>query len=72
MADANDLVKFTADLPKALFDALVDLATKRGVTANTVLQEAVAREKYFSEKEATGASILIEEKDKSFKKVLRK
>ena len=72
MADANDLVKFTADLPKALFDALVYLATKRGVTANTVLQEAVAREKYFPEKQATGASILIEEKDKSFKKVLRK
>jgi hypothetical protein len=72
MADANEPVKITANLPKELFDALVELANKRGVSANTVLQEAVAREKYFSDKEASGASILIEEKDKSFKKVLRK
>ena len=72
MADADEPVKITADLSKELFETLVDLAKKRGVTANTVLQEAIAREKYFSDKEASGASILIQEKDKSFKKVLRK
>lgn len=72
MADADDTVPITANLTKELFDTLVDLANKRGVSANTVLQQAIAREKYFSDKEASGASILIEEKDKTFKKVLRK
>ena len=48
------------------------LAEKRGVSANTVLQDAITREKYLSDKEDSGASILIEEKDKSFKKLIRK
>ena len=72
MADANEPVKITADLSKELFDALVELAKQRGVSANTVLQDAIAREKFLSDKEASGASILIEEKNKTFKKVLRK
>lgn len=72
MADANEPVKITADLSKELFDALIELANQRGVSANTVLQDAIAREKFLSDKETSGASILIEEKDKTFKKVLRK
>jgi hypothetical protein len=36
-----------------------------------VLQDAIAREKYLSDKEDTGASVLIEEKDKTFKKLSR-
>jgi hypothetical protein len=48
------------------------LANKRGVSANTVLQDAIAREKYLSDKEDSGASVLIEEKDKTFKKLVRK
>src|SRR5690348_5153494 len=71
MADTNETVTVSSTLPKSLFDALVELSKKRGVSANTVLQDAIAREKYFSEKEANGASILIEEKDKSLKKVTR-
>ncbi|MEH2506159.1 MULTISPECIES: hypothetical protein [unclassified Bradyrhizobium] len=71
MADPNEPVKITADLPKELFDALVDLAKQRGVSANTVLQDAIVREKYLSDKEAAGASILIEESNKTFKKVSR-
>lgn len=72
MADPNDTVPVTANLSKDLFDALVELANKRGVSANTVLQDAIAREKYFSDKEAGGASVLIQEKDNTFKKVMRK
>jgi hypothetical protein len=72
MADDNKSVQVTADLPKELFDSLIQLAKERGVSPNTVVQEAIAREKYFSDKEAGGASILIEEKDKTFKKVFRK
>ena len=71
MADSNDTVKVTAELPKELFDALVQLAKDRGISPNTIVQEAIAREKYFSDQEASGASILIE-KDQTFKKLLRK
>ena len=69
MADANEPVKITADLSKELFDALVELAKQRGVSANTVLQQAIAREKFLSDKEGSGASVLIEERDKSIKKI---
>jgi hypothetical protein len=72
MTDANETVPVTANLSKDLFDALVELANKRGVSANTVLQDAIAREKYLSDKEDSGASVLIEEKDKTFKKLVRK
>jgi hypothetical protein len=68
---ADETVTVSSTLPKDLFDALVELAKKRGVSANTVLQDAIAREKYFSDKENDGASILIEEKDRSLKKVTR-
>jgi len=71
MADANETVTVSSTLPKDLFDVLVDLAKKRGVSANTVLKDAIALEKYVSDKEANGASILIEEKDKTLKKVVR-
>jgi predicted DNA-binding protein len=72
MAGSDDLVTVSAALPRELFDALVQLAKQRGVSANTIVQEAIAREKYFSDQEASGASILIEEKDKTFKKLSRK
>jgi hypothetical protein len=69
MADNDELVSVTANLSKPLFDALVKLATERGVSANTVLQQAISREKYLSDKEGSGASILIEERDKTIKKL---
>jgi hypothetical protein len=69
MSDNDDMVPITATLPKSLYDALVQLATERGVSANTVLQQAISREKYLSDKEGSGASVLIEEKDKSIKKI---
>ena len=72
MDNTDDTVSVTAQLPRDVFDALVRLAKERGVSANTVLQQAIARENYFTDKEAGGASILIEEKDKTFKKLLRK
>lgn len=66
------MIPVTAELPESLFDDLVALAKKRGVSANTVLQQALESEKYLSEKEAQGAKILVEESDRSFKRVVRK
>ena len=72
MADSDDTVPVTAQLSQEVFNALVQLAKERGVSANTVLQQAIAREKYLSDIEAGGASVLIEEKDKTFKKLFRR
>lgn len=69
MADATATVPIKATLSREQFDALVELADRRGVSANTVLQEAIIREKYLSDKEAAGASVIIEESDKTFKKL---
>lgn len=69
MAENEETVPITATLSKSLYEALVKLATERGVSANTVLQQAIAREKFLSDKEGSGASVLIEEKDKSIKRI---
>jgi hypothetical protein len=70
MADNDEMVPITANLSRSLYDALVKLASERGVSANTVLQQAITREKYLSDKENSGASVLIEEKDKSIKRII--
>jgi hypothetical protein len=70
MADNDEMVPITANLSRPLYDALVKLASERGVSANTVLQQAITREKYLSDKESSGASVLIEEKDKSIKRII--
>jgi len=62
MADAPEkMVTVTAELPQSLLDALVDLANKRGVSANTVLQQAIEAEKFLSENVQRGGKILIED-----------
>lgn len=65
-------VPIKAELPEALYQALVDLANARGVSANTVLQQALESETYFASKERQGAKILIEEPDRTYKRVVKK
>jgi hypothetical protein len=65
-------IPVTAELPESLYNALVELANKRGVSANTVLQQAVETEKYLSDKEGQGAKVLIEEQDKTLKRIRKK
>lgn len=69
---AEKTVQITAELPESLFNALIDLAKKRGVSANTVLQRAVETEKFFAEKEDEGSHVLIEERNKNIKRVIKK
>lgn len=64
-------VPIKAELPESLYNALVELAQQRGVSANTVLQQALQTEQYLAGKESQGAQILIEERDKSIKRVKR-
>lgn len=65
-------IPVSAELPEALYKVLVELADKRGVSANTVLQQALETEKYFADKERDGAKVLIEEHDKTIKRVIQK
>jgi predicted transcriptional regulator len=59
----------SAELPKALLDALKELAEKRGVSANTVLQQAIVNEKFLSDSLDAGKNVLLQEADKSLKKL---
>lgn len=66
---ADDKVKVSAELPKELLEALEQLARQRGVSANTVLQQAIQTEKFFADKLAAGNKVLLENKDRSFEQV---
>lgn len=68
---AEKTVEVTAELPESLFNALKELAKTRGVSANTVLQQAIQTEKFFSDKERQGGQILFEGPDKTIKKIIR-
>lgn len=65
-------VQISAEVPLELFEALKHLAEERGVSANTVLQQAIVREKYLADQEALGASVLVEKADKTIKRVVAK
>jgi predicted transcriptional regulator len=69
---AEKQISVTAELPESLYEALVELAKKRGVSANTVLQQAIQSEQYLSQKEAEGAKILVEGSNNKLRRVIRK
>jgi hypothetical protein len=71
MADiAEKTVTVTAELPQSVFDELLELAKKSGVSANTVLQQAIEAGLFFSEKQRQGSQVLIEYPDKTIKRVI--
>jgi hypothetical protein len=69
MADEKTTETISAELPKSLLDALKELAAKRGVSANTVLQQAIVNEKFLSDSLDAGKNVLLQEADKSLKKL---
>jgi hypothetical protein len=71
MADTSEkTVSVTAELPATLYKALLSLAEQRGVSANTVLQQAIQTEKYLADHEAEGAKILLERPDRTIKRLV--
>ena len=72
MSNKPKTITVTAELPEDLYETLVELAKKRGVTANTVLQQAIQTEQYLSEREAAGEKVLLEKSDRSLKRIIRK
>jgi len=67
--DRDDAVSVSAELPRSLLDALVELANKRGVSANTVVQQAILNESFLDEKVREGGTVLVERADGKMEKV---
>ena len=69
-ADSSSaVVSVTAQLSKAVLDKLIELAEKRGVSANTVVEQAIVNESYFDKEEAKGSKVLIEKPNRSIVKL---
>lgn len=66
MAEQQD-VKVSAFLSPDLVKALDELAAQRGVTANTVLRQAIETEKFFAGEVKAGGKVLVEKPDRSFR-----
>ncbi|ODR97458.1 hypothetical protein AUC70_00010 [Methyloceanibacter stevinii] len=72
MADDPAKVKITAEISATLFETLKSLAEQRGVSANTILSQAISTENFISENEAAGSKLLIEKPNHTLTQVTRK
>ena len=74
MADTVDTsagsVSVEAELTQAQFNTLKELAGRRGVNANTVLQQAIETEKLFADEIGPSDEVLIKRADNTYSKVL--
>ena len=72
MAESGNKISVSAELSEDLLQALKELAQKRGVSANTALEQAITTEKFFADEVAAGKKVLIENKDRSLEQVIFK
>lgn len=63
MSDSSKTVSITAEIPEDLLKTLENLARQRGVSANTVLSQAIRTEKFFPDTEASGSRLLAQGRD---------
>ncbi len=70
MADTTKTVSITGEIPRSLYDALLELANKRGVSANTVLLQAIQTEKLLADNEAAGVKVLLEKPNRTFERLV--
>ena len=66
----SDSVSVEAELPAELFEALKELAARRGVDANTVLQQAIKTEKLLADNVGVDDEVLIRKSNNSYSRVL--
>ncbi|WP_288588520.1 hypothetical protein [uncultured Methylobacterium sp.] len=69
-SDSEATVTVQAELSKSAFEALKDLARRRGVDANTALQQAIATDKLISDNVGVRDKVLIERPDKTYARVI--
>jgi hypothetical protein len=63
-------VSIEAELPRELFEALKELALRRGLDANTVLQQAIQTEKLLADNVGIDDEVLIKKSNNSYSRVL--
>jgi predicted transcriptional regulator len=68
MADAP--VKISANLSPDVFNALKEIAAKRGVTMTEALRQSISTEKFLQDTIAKNGKILIEDSDKTQRQVI--
>ncbi len=69
-SDSKATVTVQAELSQSAFDALKELARRRGVDANTALQQAIATDKLISDHVGINDKVLIERPDKTYARVI--
>ena len=69
---ADDSVQIQAQVTTDQLEALKDLANRRGVDANTVLQQAITTEKLLADNIEPGEDLLIKKNDNTYSKVIFK
>lgn len=57
----SETVKLSANLSRAVVDALRDISEKRGVSMTEVLRQAISHEKYFQDAADRNEKVLIED-----------
>ena len=72
MSEETPKVKITAEIPETLLQTLKNLAEQRGVSANTVLSQAINTESFIAQNEAAGSKLLIEKPNNTLAQVTRK
>ncbi len=68
----GDIIKVSFNIPKEELDAVRKLAEKRRITVTEAIRRALMMEKFLVEEEEKGNKILIEDKDRKFRQVVRK
>jgi alpha-D-ribose 1-methylphosphonate 5-triphosphate synthase subunit PhnL len=65
VSQTADVIKMTVNMSKENMDSAKTLATKNSTTVTDIINRAVVLEKFFEEKKAEGAKILVKNKDGS-------
>ena len=63
--------KVTVNLPADQVAFLQELAAKEGITFTDALRRSIGAERFFAEQHAAGRKVLVEEKDKRLREVMR-
>ncbi|MCW5773292.1 MAG: ribbon-helix-helix protein, CopG family [Rhodospirillaceae bacterium] len=67
-----DIVKVSMNIPKKELDAIKKVASKRGTSVTDAIRRALLMEQFLTEEEEKGNKLLIEDKDKNLRQVVRK
>lgn len=67
----KNVKKVTVNLPKDLIEFLQEVAEKDKTTFTSALRRAIKAEKFFVDQEKAGHTVLVEDKNKRLREVIR-